>query len=85
MAVYLQSFCDVLFVQDDIAKKVDLLSGLIIGISPLVHLLLVSGINAPYGRYASASWGPPIEGRLAWFLQVKQMISNTISSMIAKC
>eukprot|EP00307_Rebecca_sp_RCC1486_P005611 CAMPEP_0119424114 /NCGR_PEP_ID=MMETSP1335-20130426/31822_1 /TAXON_ID=259385 /ORGANISM="Chrysoculter rhomboideus, Strain RCC1486" /LENGTH=250 /DNA_ID=CAMNT_0007449627 /DNA_START=1 /DNA_END=753 /DNA_ORIENTATION=- len=36
------------------------------GISALV---LLSGIQAPYGRYSSSSWGPLMNGKLAWIMQ----------------
>lgn len=32
-------------------------------------LALTFGIQAPYGRYTSTSWGPLINARLAWFSQ----------------
>lgn len=38
------------------------------GVSALV---LLSGVQAPYGRYSTSSWGPRMNGKLAWILQVR--------------
>ncbi|KAH3850896.1 3-oxo-5-alpha-steroid 4-dehydrogenase 1-like [Dreissena polymorpha] len=40
-----------------------------IAASVLTFVLLVSGITAPYGRYARDGWGIFVNGKLAWFLQ----------------
>jgi 3-oxo-5-alpha-steroid 4-dehydrogenase 1 len=32
-------------------------------------LVLLAGVQAPYGRYSSASWGFLVNGKLAWVLQ----------------
>jgi hypothetical protein len=31
--------------------------------------ILSLGIQAPYGRYTSSAWGPPVNARIAWFFQ----------------
>jgi len=45
------------------------LAYLYIGTSVLVFFFLVSGITAPYGRYARNGWGLFVNGKLAWFIQ----------------
>ena len=47
----------------------NLLAYLYIGTSVLVFFSLVSGITAPYGRYARNGWGLFVNGKLAWFIQ----------------
>lgn len=37
--------------------------------SVIVLTLLLSGITAPYGRYARSGWGLSLNGKLAWFVQ----------------
>jgi len=37
------------------------------GLAAAIPLSL--GIQAPYGRYSSSSWGPLLNARLAWFGQ----------------
>ena len=31
--------------------------------------LLSLATEAPYGRYTSSAWGPPVNARIAWFFQ----------------
>nr|CAB3266558.1 3-oxo-5-alpha-steroid 4-dehydrogenase 1-like [Phallusia mammillata] len=69
MAAFLESFYNVLITTDNDLQRINLMAGILVGISPVVHLLLVSGTNAPYGRYTSASWGVLLDARLMWFLQ----------------
>nr|XP_002120345.1 3-oxo-5-alpha-steroid 4-dehydrogenase 1-like [Ciona intestinalis] len=69
MSGYLRIFYNVLTGAEDLKKQIDLMAGVLIGVSPIIHLIIVSGINAPYGRYTSSSWGLPINSKLAWFLQ----------------
>lgn len=71
MFLFLSSIYDILFRGHDELKRIDLMAGVLVGLSPIVHLLIVSGINAPYGRYTSSSWGLPISAQAAWFLQVR--------------
>lgn len=42
----------------------------LLGSMVLSAVLLLSGVQAPYGRYTSAMWGPRINGKVAWVLQV---------------
>jgi len=37
--------------------------------SACVFFILISGITAPYGRYARTGWGIQINGKAAWFIQ----------------
>uniref|UniRef100_H2YSM1 3-oxo-5-alpha-steroid 4-dehydrogenase n=1 Tax=Ciona savignyi TaxID=51511 RepID=H2YSM1_CIOSA len=69
MSGYIGKFYDVLIGSKDQKQQIDLMAGILIGISPIIHLILVSGINAPYGRYTSSAWGVQINGKLAWFMQ----------------
>ena len=63
-------FFNILLFGDDEYKRINLIAAIIIGVSPIVHLLIISGINAPYGRYTSATWGMLLNAKFAWFLQV---------------
>ena len=69
-SMYLQSFYEILVYGGDELRRINLLAGIMIGVSPIVHLLIVSGINVPYGRWTSSSWGVPVNVKVAWFLQV---------------
>lgn len=42
---------------------------LMTGAAVLVFLVLISGVRAPYGRYACERWGPSLPSRFAWFVQ----------------
>jgi len=47
----------------------DVCAWILIISSPIVHLLLIGGIKAPYGRYQSDSFGAKIDAKTAWFFQ----------------
>ena len=64
------SIYHVLLLSDNVQKRIDMMAGLLIGVSPIVHLLLVHGISAPYGRYTTNRLGFRLGARTAWFLQV---------------
>ena len=68
--MYMQSFYNVLVFGEDELQRINLLAGIMIGVSPIIHLIIVSGIDVPYGRFASSAWGFPINAKVAWFLQV---------------
>nr|XP_039252157.1 3-oxo-5-alpha-steroid 4-dehydrogenase 1-like [Styela clava] len=50
-------------------RLLDLMAGILIGVSPIIHLIIVKKVNVPYGRFSSSSWGFLINVRVAWFLQ----------------
>lgn len=37
----------------------------------LAAVVLLAGVQAPYGRYSSKTWGFLVNGKLAWVLQVR--------------
>jgi len=51
----------------------DIIAYCLICISPIVHLLLISGVKAPYGRYQSDNFGFKIGPKKAWFFQVTKI------------
>lgn len=52
-------------------RLLDMMAGIMIGIAPIVHLIVVGGIKIPYGRHTSRSWGPLLNAKVAWFMQVE--------------
>lgn len=63
------SFYHVLLLSEDVRRRIDMMAGLLIGVAPIVHLLLVHGVSAPYGRYTTSRLGFRLGARTAWFLQ----------------
>lgn len=55
-------------------RLLDLMAGVLMGLAPVVHIIIVKKISVPYGRYTNPSWGPQINAKLAWFIQVGGMI-----------
>ena len=69
--MYLQSLYAILVYGEDELKRINLLAGILLGFAPIVHLIVVSGTDVPYGRFTSSSWGMPMNAKVAWFLQVR--------------
>jgi len=69
--MYMQSLYNILIYGEDELKRINLLAGILLGFSPIIHLIIVSGTDVPYGRFTSAAWGVPVNAKVAWFLQVR--------------
>ncbi|KAM5157451.1 3-oxo-5-alpha-steroid 4-dehydrogenase 1 [Mantella aurantiaca] len=50
----------------------------------LLSFVLLRCVNAPYGRYASSAFGPPVPVRLAWFIQELPSLAVPIYYMSAQ-
>ena len=48
-------------------------------------LVLLAGVQAPYGRYSSRAWGVLVNGKLAWILQVCARARARMRPQIARC
>ena len=64
-------FVDNIFDPRNEKRFLDLLAGVMVGFAPIVHIIVVNGVNIPYGRFASPRWGFLTDAKLAWFLQVR--------------
>ena len=67
---YFYSIYHILLLSEDEVKRIDMMAGILIGVAPVVHLLLVHGVSAPYGRYTTNRLGFRLSARTAWFIQV---------------
>ena len=70
-SMYILSLYNIMVFGEDELKRINLLAGILIGISPIIHLIIVSGTDVPYGRFTSSAWGIPVNAKVAWFLQVR--------------